>query len=824
MKFKLSILTLFFALFSHSIQGEEILEVRVGTSPQGSYTTSPESNSKMSHEIMLEYRKSITEKFQLGVGIGYQHHGKIKEYTDVQDKNLKVVVEDTKLYDSVPIYVTTRYEFNKHGKLVPFIKANLGYSFNINKKNSNYYKTINKNNGDVLDSGYLRKFSAKNGLYYGVGVGVGYKNFTFDVSYNVNTAKIESTNYLNEKSRGRGDFGKVLFSIGFQHRFNDGQIPYYVKDADKDSFIKKKFFNRTPKEKKVAKDKSTPKKISSPKKKTQEKNIILKDELPKEQRDFFGDMSNIEKEQNNSNQNIDKSNLPHFFIERINVEDELQLIDDTTKYTILKKYENKNLTLLDIKELGQELNEEYIKAGYITTRVMLAPDQDLATKTLTLSLIYGKIEEIVLDDDTGRDRRKVFFAFPTEVGDVLNIKDIDQGIDNINRLESNDVKMDIVSGESFGFSKIVITSNKEKPWRIKIGYDYLEENKKKIKTTVELDNLAGINDSLYIYYKGDYENFGKGKKGKDDTTSFYGGYSFPLKTWEFSLDYSHTKEKNINRGFLSSYEIKSKSIDYSVNASKMLYRNDALKVKLDLGLALKSEETYIDSLRLKSQDRDFAVASIGFSGIWRVWGGMSSYSIKYYKGLDALGAKNDGDFSIGVMTEPSPLSSDKKYQFDKLYGSFSWYKPFNIGKQRFTFRTAFGGQYTKDNLFSSERISIGGHDTIRGYSKNVSGDIGFYTKTEISYILPKITNNDQINRFLFKIRPFISYDYGKVRDNYKVNGKKHGKITSASGYGAGIRYYGNKVNLDIGVVRGDKNLDVIKKERYRGYVSTTITF
>ncbi|MGF6906764.1 ShlB/FhaC/HecB family hemolysin secretion/activation protein [Fusobacterium sp. PH5-44] len=825
MKLKLSIFLILLSLFSFTTTSEEVIEIRAGGTPLGTYTTSPENDSKASYEIMVEYRKSISDNFQIGIGTGYQNHGKIKSYTDVQDANLKVVVGETKLYDSIPLYITARYEFNKNGDWIPFIKANLGYSFNINKDNTNYYKTINKNNGQVMDSGMLRKFSAKNGIYYGVGIGIGYKNITFDVSYNVNTAKIESINYLNQKSHGRGDFSNIIFSMGFQHRFNNNFVPYYVKDNNKDVYIKKEpklklDKNSTKNKKDNAKNKQE---LNSQNKKAKEKNIILKDELPKEQRDFFDIASNPTSSNKGGNSNIDKSLLPNFYINQINVVDELQLIDDSIKYTILKKYENKNLTLVDIRELGQELNEQYMNAGYVTTRVMM-PQQDLTTNTLNLNVVYGKIEEIILDEDTARDRRKVFFAFPNGIGEILNIKDIDQGIDNINRLESNDVKMDIVAGDGFGFSKIVIKSNKEKPWRIKVGYDHLEEEKKKIRTTIELDNLIGINDSFYAYYKGDAENLGKSKNNKDDTYSLSAGYSFPIKTWELSLDYSLTKEKTINRGSSYSYELKSKTIDYSFNASKMLYRDDNLKVKLDLGLAIKSEETYIDGIKLKSQDRDFAVANIGISGIWRVFNGMSSYSIMYYRGLDGLGSKKDHEFSIGVMTEPNSSSSDKKYQFDKVYGSFSWYRPFNIGKQNFTFRTIFAGQYTRDNLFSNERISIGGHETIRGFSKNVSGDIGFYSRTEISYIFPKISKSEKINQFIYRIRPFISYDYGKVRDNYKTNGKKNGPITTGSGYGIGARYYGNKLNLDVGVVKGDKNMDIIKKEKFRGYISATITF
>jgi hemolysin activation/secretion protein len=796
----------------------------VGGTSSGNYTTSPEKASKTSMEIMAEYRKTISDNFQLGIGIGYQRHGEIKRYTDVEDANLKVDVKETKLYDSIPIYVTARYEFNKDGNIIPFIKANAGYSFNINRKNTNYYETINKNTGDIIDSDYLRHFTAKSGIYYSLGVGIGYKNFTFDVSYNVNTAKIESTNYLGQKNKGKGDYSRILFSLGYQYRFNNSYVPDYARNDRRKIFGKNKktetdkvSLNDTAKE-----NKENKKDYKNIKNNSVSNNIILKDELPKEQRDFYSGEVNNENS-TSQNERPDTTNLPKFYIHTIYVSDELSLIKDKEKYKIIEQYENKELTVVDIRELGKKLNDEYLKAGYVTTRVML-PQQDINSGILQLAVVYGRIEEIILDDDTNRDRRKIFFAFNSGTGDVLNVKDTDHGIDNMNRLESNDVKMDIVPGDNFGYSKIIVKSNKAKKWRIKLGYDNTEENKEKIRTTIEFDDILGLNDSFYAYYKTDFKNLGKSKKNKNNTDTYSLGYSFPVKTWEISLNYSYSDEKTMNTGLVSTYEIQTKTKEYSLNIGKMLYRSNNVKLKLDLGIAIKNENTFIDSIRLESQERKFAVANVGISGILRLFGGMSSYNLTYYRGLSALGAKSEGDMEIGVMTESTVLSSDKKYQFDKIYGSFSWYRPFSISKQRFTFRTSVAGQYTEDNLFSSERISIGGFDTIRGYSHNISGDIGFYTRTEVSYILPKMTKSEMINNFLFKLRPYVAFDYGKIRDNFDDNGDRHGKITTASGYGAGVRYYGNLVNVDAGVIMGDKNLDGIGRDKYRSYVTASITF
>ena len=99
------------------------------------------------------------------------------------------------------------------------MKANIGYSINVNDKNSSYYETIPKNTGTVLDSGELKKYSAKNGMYYAVGAGVQYKGFVVDLSYQVNTAKMEGTRYDGRKDSGNADNRRVTLGFGYQFGF-----------------------------------------------------------------------------------------------------------------------------------------------------------------------------------------------------------------------------------------------------------------------------------------------------------------------------------------------------------------------------------------------------------------------------------------------------------------------------------------------------------------------------------------------------------------------------------------------------------------------------
>lgn len=553
------------------------------------------------------------------------------------------------------------------------------------------------------------------------------------------------------------------------------------------------------------------------------KRKILKDELPKDQIDFYeGEKQKLDIDVDIP-EGVDVSALPKFLIKRINLKDDTNLISKKRKQKIISSYEFRELNVADIKKLVKELTNEYMKDGYVTTRIMLMPNQNLQTGELNLSVVEGRMEEVVLDKDRGRDKRRSFFAFSNETGRILNIRDIDQGIDNLNRLDSNDAKLNIVPGDKPGHSKVIVASNQTRPYRLKLGYENTQKDREKFKAIFEYDDLFGINDKFFVYYKGDTNKLLDDKSDKD-TDNVYVGYSFPAKNWEFSLSYSYSNDENKIKGMLSDYTLETKTNQYSLGVSRLLYRNADIKINLGFGLDIKNERTYLEKTRLEGQDRDFTVANIGINGMYKLFGGISSYGFTYYRGLKEFNAGDDGSFGVGTQNTTPLEDFENRFQFDKFALDLSWYKPFYFKNQGIVFRITGNGQYSKDSLFSNEKISIGSYDTVRGFSGSVAGDTGYYIRTELSYVMPGMTKSEKINDFTYKIRPFIGLDYGQVRDNYNYYGEKKGEIYTLSGYTAGIKYYGNTVNLDMGISKGDKGQEFLNKEDYRGYISGVITF
>lgn len=124
------------------------------------------------------------------------------------------------------------------------------------------------------------------------------------------------------------------------------------------------------------------------------------------------------------------------------------LLQNFQIHRILRKYigENKN-----VYSLIKELEDTYIEKGYITTRVGLDLEKsDLESGNMSLFVLEGKIEKIFYDGE--ENITKTFITFPQRADKILNIRDLDQGMDNL----TDHSTMDIKPASKEGYSNIFI--------------------------------------------------------------------------------------------------------------------------------------------------------------------------------------------------------------------------------------------------------------------------------------------------------------------------------------------------------------------------------
>ena len=521
-----------------------------------------------------------------------------------------------------------------------------------------------------------------------------------------------------------------------------------------------------------------------------------------------------------------------FFIRKIELQDEYNLLSRSEVKAVTKKYLNRKLSSKDINKLMTDINNKYIEKGYITTRVRLDETQNLRDGIIKLITIPGTVEGTGLNENKLFDRLKVFMSVPKNKKEILKLQDTEQATDQFNRVFSNNVEIKIAPGQEAGGSILQIENQQGRTFGVNISYNnYGDESTGRDRAKIDFtkDNLLGINDSLYASYqrgrnrrplRNDYSGSlqvppGTIIKDKEDllpadteaepekfNEDWSVNYSFPFRYWTFSTGYSHSYYISSTEGYNGLYDTSGRSTQFNMNADRVVYRNKMSKISVNGGLKLKTNQNYFEDVQLV--DRRLTIGSLGINYSRGFFGGILGFDLSYDRGLPWFRSADDHEKEI----------YDPKGRFDRYGLNINWYKPVMLGKQRFTYRLVGVGQYTPDVLYGSEKISIGDEYTVRGYKgDSISGDKGYYVKNELSYNLniPKIGN----------ISPYIGYDFGETWNNEVHDMYRYGYIR---GFAFGVKYYGETFNLDIAYAKPDKVSGYVRKPSDEVYLTFGIKF
>ena len=185
------------------------------------------------------------------------------------------------------------------------------------------------------------------------------------------------------------------------------------------------------------------------------------------------------------------------------------------------------------------VNDYYQSKGYATTQVKV-PKQNLQSGIFELQIIEGKLEKISFGKDRFIEKMQEFTAFGAAEGDVLNLNDINQGMYQINRLQSNAAVMKIEPGIESGESIVKIDNNKKFPAKFTIGKDNLGNKFTGVQRTnfsSSFDNLLFLNDNLNLNYTTNLHDSNNIK----DIKSFSSSLSIPFKYNTLSYDFSRSE-------------------------------------------------------------------------------------------------------------------------------------------------------------------------------------------------------------------------------------------------------------------------------------------
>lgn len=425
-----------------------------------------------------------------------------------------------------------------------------------------------------------------------------------------------------------------------------------------------------------------------------------------------------------------------------------------------------------VNTLIYRLTVAYIDRGYITARVYL-PQQDLSTGTLRLVVVEGFIEDIRLNDDSRADRWKLFWAMPAEEDAPLQLRELEHGLDQINRVPSAAATLKLLPGEQPGGTVVQITDEPEDEVRGHVAFDnggQSSTGEDRVRLGMEMDNLLDINDAWTLFYIGSV-----------DTNALAFNLSFPYRRWGFSLSRSYSEFLSLITGDTALF---GQSDTSSLGAEYLLHRDAVSQWRLSAGVTYRKSKRFVVDVPLTPQRQ--APARVGVSYSHRRHGRLWNVEAGYSKGLTVWGADEDPDDA----PPDTPLSEFGKFDVS-VYHSRAL-------AGRLQYRGSVLGQYTDDVIVSSEQIHIGDNATVRGYRDTpLSGDKGVYWRNELSmYLPPPGPDAGFFRRVLGRASPLVFMDYGRVKDN------AGGGSRDLLGAGLGLRYAGRTFNLDLTWGRG----------------------
>ncbi|MFC0322200.1 ShlB/FhaC/HecB family hemolysin secretion/activation protein [Gallibacterium melopsittaci] len=408
-----------------------------------------------------------------------------------------------------------------------------------------------------------------------------------------------------------------------------------------------------------------------------------------------------------------------------------------------------------ISEIIKRVQNAIIEKGFVTTRVLAQP-QDLRQGRLVLTVIPGKVRHILLRDHSETlkaHKGTVWFALPLGQGDLLNIRDIEQGLENLKRPPHVDSNIQIVPTEDTqalpGESDLQIDFKQAFPYRLALSLDdsgSKATGRLQAGATVSIENLLSLNDIFYGSFTQSIS------RGSDDpgrhgsrSTSLY--YAIPWKAWLLHFSSTQNRYHQTVFGAFTNYEYAGRSETTNIGLSRVLYRSNARKTTLNVGIWHRESHNFVDNAEIDIQRRRMAGWTAGLSH--REYFGSATLDINfnYKQGTGAYHSLPAPEEQFGEGTSRPTI----------ITASLSVKQPFTLGQQPFQFNTSWQAQWNKSPLILQDMFSIGGRYTVRGFDGELTltGERGWVWRNELGW---NIANKGH--------ELYLALDGGHVSGNY----------------------------------------------------------
>lgn len=388
---------------------------------------------------------------------------------------------------------------------------------------------------------------------------------------------------------------------------------------------------------------------------------------------------------------------------------------------------NRCLGSTGINLVMRRIQNAIIKRGFITTRVLAEP-QDLTSGILRLTLVPGRVRDIRLAPGTN-ERVTLRNALPVRPGDLLNLRDIEQALENLKRVPTADADIQVEPAASAegkpGESDLVVSWRQAFPFRLTLSLDdsgTKATGRYMSGVTVSYDDALTLNDLLYVSAN---RAVGGGYEGNRGTESYTLHYSLPIDYWQLGFTTSSIRYHQAVAGVNQTYIYSGESENHEIKLSRLVYRDAVRKTTVALRGWARSSQNYIDDTEIVVQRR--RMAGWGFETTHREFIGDNT--------LDASLDYRHGTGAFQALPAPEEAFNDGTSRPRIFSSNVQFTAPFTVAKQAMRYIGAWRAQWSETPLVAQDRFAMAGRYTVRGFDgENVlSADRGWLWRNDLGW-------------------------------------------------------------------------------------------
>lgn len=480
------------------------------------------------------------------------------------------------------------------------------------------------------------------------------------------------------------------------------------------------------------------------------------------------------------------------------------LVSAQQQAALVQPYEGKCLGAHQLNALLKAITQFYIDRGYVTSRAYL-PQQDMADGELEVIIVEGRLEG--LDQSAVADDLELAMAFPGRTGDVVDLRELEQLVDQLSRLPSRPAQLELVPGEQVGGSRVSLKGDPLKPWRVGLSRHNNGEKstgEQQWSASLDWDSPLGLADQLRLYGGGDAVSDEYRHSANQGLF-----YSLPYGWWTVSYSYnqSYYRTQGEASGFL--FEMDGESKSHQLSAERVLHRDAVSKTAFSLGIGHLRTRNYIENSLLDVSSQRLSEAQLGLNHGRRVGSGFLNVDLGWQHGTGAFDAQHRGDPRYG---EP-----DARYHKYSL--TLSALQPFQFWGESFSFDSLLNAQKSEDVLYSPQRISIGGLASVRGFKEqSLTGDTGGYWRNQLRWRRP--VGWEPLRPFLQEYGLAYAYDVGVIHGG-RYNPDLRGRL---SGHGVELSARGEHLAASVTFAHSLERPDVLTERERPVYFRVDLFF